>query len=120
VDFLTFPSSESTRTRAGELEDRGFGVLVDRDDRLGRLHARAVLDGTGDADRDVELAALPASETVTDTATSSPAPAAGSGANEFGRTVKTGAPVVTLDCTVIAPPKIDWVAPSAVTPAATP
>ena len=39
----------------GELEDRRLGVLVDRDDRLGRLHAGAVLDGAGDADRDVEL-----------------------------------------------------------------
>src|SRR5882672_4848505 len=39
----------------GELEDRRFGVLVDGDDRLGRLHAGPVLDGPGDADRDVEL-----------------------------------------------------------------
>src|SRR6478735_11881603 len=40
-----------------ELEDRGLVVLVDRDDRLGRLHAGAVLDRTGDAARDVELRA---------------------------------------------------------------
>jgi hypothetical protein len=28
-----------------QLEDRRLGVLVDRHDRLGRLHARTVLDG---------------------------------------------------------------------------
>src|SRR5450756_68414 len=39
----------------GDLEDRGLGVLVDRDDRLGGLHACPVLDGAGDADRDVQL-----------------------------------------------------------------
>src|SRR5262249_48288428 len=38
-----------------ELEDRGLLVLVDRDDRLGGLHAGAVLDRTGDAGGDVEL-----------------------------------------------------------------
>src|SRR2546422_11518792 len=36
-------------------EDRRVGVLVDRDDGLGRLHPRPVLDGPGDADGDVEL-----------------------------------------------------------------
>ena len=40
-----------------QLEDRGLGVLVDRHDRLGGLHAGAVLDRTGDAGRDVELRA---------------------------------------------------------------
>ena len=39
----------------GQLEDRRLGVLVDRDDRLGGLHAGPVLDRAGDADRDVEL-----------------------------------------------------------------
>src|SRR5690606_1115939 len=39
----------------GHLEDRRFFVLVDRNDHLGVLHARQVLDGTGDADRDVQL-----------------------------------------------------------------
>ncbi len=39
----------------GDLEDRGFLVLVHRDDRLRRLHAGAVLDGAGDAQRDVQL-----------------------------------------------------------------
>ena len=39
----------------GDLEDRRLFVLVDRDDRLRRLHAGAVLDRTGDAQRDVQL-----------------------------------------------------------------
>src|SRR5690242_1482479 len=39
----------------GDLEDGRLFVLIDRDDRLGRLHAGAVLDGTRDAQRDVEL-----------------------------------------------------------------
>src|SRR5690606_19217939 len=34
---------------------RGLGVLVDRHDRLGRLHACAVLDRPGDPGGDVEL-----------------------------------------------------------------
>src|SRR5699024_6652201 len=38
-----------------ELEDRRLLVLVDRDDRLGGLHAGAVLDRAGDARRDVQL-----------------------------------------------------------------
>src|SRR3954453_24121759 len=42
-------------TEVGEFEDRGLGVLVDGDDRLGGLHAGAVLDRAGDADGDVEL-----------------------------------------------------------------
>src|SRR5207249_2916446 len=38
----------------GDLEDRGFGVLVDgHDDPRGR-HSGEVLDGAGDAARDVE------------------------------------------------------------------
>ena len=39
----------------GDLEDRRLRILVDRDDRLGRLHAGPVLDGAGDAQRDVQL-----------------------------------------------------------------
>ena len=39
----------------GDLEDGGFGVFVDRDDRLGGLHAGPVLDGAGDADGHVQL-----------------------------------------------------------------
>src|SRR4051794_12987777 len=39
----------------GQLEDRRFGVLVDRDDGLRGLHAGPVLDRTGDAHGDVEL-----------------------------------------------------------------
>src|SRR5271170_8045588 len=39
----------------GDLEDRRFFVLVDGNDRLAGLHARAVLDRTGDAQRDVQL-----------------------------------------------------------------
>src|ERR1700730_11399909 len=39
----------------GDLEDGRLFVLVDRDDGLRGLHARAVLDGPGDAQRDVEL-----------------------------------------------------------------
>src|SRR5437763_1788530 len=38
-----------------ELEDRRVRVFVDRDDRAGALHADLVLDGAGDAERDVEL-----------------------------------------------------------------
>src|SRR6478672_3737820 len=38
-----------------QLEDRRLVVLVDRDDRLGRLHAGPVLDRAGDAERDVQL-----------------------------------------------------------------
>src|SRR4051812_30659918 len=39
----------------GELEDRGVGVLVDRHDVLGALHADLVLDRARDAGRQVEL-----------------------------------------------------------------
>ena len=39
----------------GDLEDRRLLVLVDRDDHLAVLHPGQVLDGAGDADRDVEL-----------------------------------------------------------------
>src|SRR4051812_3501725 len=39
----------------GELEDRGVGVLVDRHDVLGALHAHLVLDRAGDAGGEVEL-----------------------------------------------------------------
>jgi len=42
-------------TEVGELEDRRLGVLVDGHDRLRRLHARTVLDGTRDPAGDVEL-----------------------------------------------------------------
>src|SRR4051812_8305542 len=38
-----------------QLEDRCLVVLVDGHDRLGGLHAGAVLDGPGDAGGDVEL-----------------------------------------------------------------
>src|SRR5215218_4076183 len=41
--------------QVGELEDRGVRVLVDRHDVLRRLHADLVLDGAGDAGRQVEL-----------------------------------------------------------------
>src|SRR5258705_6058421 len=41
--------------QVGNLEDRRLFVLVHRDDRLRRLHAGAVLDRTGDAQRDVQL-----------------------------------------------------------------
>src|SRR2546429_92995 len=51
-------------TEVGHLHDRCLGVLVDRDDDLGRLHADCVLHGTRDADGDVDarpdrLARLP-------------------------------------------------------------
>ena len=39
----------------GDLEDRRLLVLVDGDDDLRVLHAGEMLDGAGDADRDVEL-----------------------------------------------------------------
>src|SRR5215213_3232147 len=38
-----------------QLEDRRLRVLVDRDDRLRRLHPGPVLDRAGDAHRDVQL-----------------------------------------------------------------
>src|SRR6202049_4761210 len=41
--------------QVGDLEDRRLFVLVHRDDRLRRLHAGAVLDRSGDAQRDVQL-----------------------------------------------------------------
>src|SRR4051812_42139145 len=41
--------------QVGELEDRGVGVLVDRDDVLRGLHADLVLDRAGDPRRQVEL-----------------------------------------------------------------
>src|SRR6185437_5396394 len=39
----------------GDLEDRCFFVLVDGGDDLGVLHAGQMLNGAGDADRDVEI-----------------------------------------------------------------
>src|SRR5690606_26088303 len=39
----------------GDIEDRRFAVLVDRDDVLRRLHSGPVLDRTGDAEGDVQL-----------------------------------------------------------------
>src|SRR5690606_13975628 len=39
----------------GDLEDRRFLVLVNGHDHLGVLHASEVLDGAGDAHRDVEI-----------------------------------------------------------------
>src|SRR5690606_35611055 len=45
----------SDHTEVDELEDRRLFVLVDGDDGLRRLHARTVLDGTGDAARDIQL-----------------------------------------------------------------
>src|SRR5262245_38081953 len=42
-------------TVVGHLEDRRFLVLVDRHDGLAVLHAGKMLDGAGDADRNVEV-----------------------------------------------------------------
>ena len=39
----------------GDLENRRVGILVDRDDRVRALHADQVLDGAGDAEREVQL-----------------------------------------------------------------
>src|SRR4029079_11028701 len=39
----------------GDVEDGGAGVLVDGDDGARPLHAGAVLDGAGDAAREVQL-----------------------------------------------------------------
>ena len=39
----------------GDLEDRRFGVLVDRDDRARALHSDQVLNRAGDPERDVQL-----------------------------------------------------------------
>src|SRR5699024_4201369 len=44
-------------SEVGELEDRCFGVLVDRDDVLRGLHTGTVLDRTGDTERDVQVRA---------------------------------------------------------------
>src|SRR5699024_3076347 len=38
-----------------DIEDRGLAVLVDRDDRLRRLHPGLVLDRTGDAQCHIQL-----------------------------------------------------------------
>ncbi len=43
------------QAEVGDAEDRGLGVLVDRHDHLGILHAGQVLDGTRDATSDVQL-----------------------------------------------------------------
>src|SRR5665811_2539727 len=42
-------------SKIGEAEDGSIGVLVDRHDVVTRLHARLVLDGSGDAAGDVDL-----------------------------------------------------------------
>src|SRR5580698_1478221 len=39
----------------GDLEDGGFLILVDRDDDFRILHAGEMLDGAGNADRDIEV-----------------------------------------------------------------
>src|SRR5689334_1533504 len=39
----------------GNLEDRGFLVLIDRNDGLAVLHAGEMLDRAGDADGDIEV-----------------------------------------------------------------
>ena len=41
----------------GDLEDRRFAILVDRDDRARRAHPREMLHGAGDAERDVKIGA---------------------------------------------------------------
>ena len=43
------------QAEVGDLEDRRFGILVDRDDRARILDARQVLDRAGNSDRDVQL-----------------------------------------------------------------
>src|SRR6476659_9908284 len=43
------------QTVIGDLEDRRFLILVDRDDHLRVLHPGKMLNGSGDTDRDVEL-----------------------------------------------------------------
>ncbi len=55
--FKLRQSFEQIRDEAivGDLEDRGFLVLVDGDDDLRVLHAGEVLDGTGNAAGDVEF-----------------------------------------------------------------
>ena len=63
------------------------------------------------------FAPLAASDTETVRVSTSAAPVAASGGVEFGRTVMIGAPVATFDCTMVEPPKIDWVATK---PSATP
>ena len=40
---------------AGLLEDRRIGILVDGDDQFGIAHSHQVLDGAGDAGRDVQV-----------------------------------------------------------------
>jgi hypothetical protein len=41
--------------KPARLEDGGLGVAVDGDDALGVLHARQVLDGARDAERNVQV-----------------------------------------------------------------
>ena len=53
------------------------------------------------------LALLAASLRLRLTADSSAAPGAGSAATEFGRTVTIGVPVLTAECTIVAPPNTD-------------
>ncbi len=53
------------------------------------------------------LALLAASLRLRLTADSSAAPGAGSAATEFGRTVTIGVPVLTAECTTVAPPNTD-------------
>src|SRR6266568_4381998 len=38
-----------------DLEDRGVGILVDGDNRVRALHPDEVLNGAGDAERDIQL-----------------------------------------------------------------
>src|SRR6516162_4917806 len=56
----------------------------------------------------VIFAAFAAADAVNDTGTSSAAPgcAAGAAVTAFGRTAMTGVPLLTLACTVMAPPKL--------------
>src|SRR3954471_16930069 len=42
-------------TIVGDLEDRCFGILVDSDNRARAFHADEMLNGAGDAKRDVQL-----------------------------------------------------------------
>ena len=50
-DFKQIPDQPVIR----HLEDRCIGILVDRDNDLGFLHPGQMLDGAGDADREVKL-----------------------------------------------------------------
>ena len=54
VSSGTMANASPTTSRSAKSRDRDAGIFVDGDDRRRGTHAHLVLDGSGDADRDVE------------------------------------------------------------------